>query len=122
MCCALTRVACCAHAANTTTTATGTVVAAATQPLGAAAHPGSASANAGKQQARKPPTQPPVKETAFTTVGSGSMDKTRASAADDTDEDAAGFGFGDDEPGYLSVGAGGEADEVVVGEAPGLAF
>jgi len=74
----------------------------------------SSTANAGKQQAWKPPTQPSAKEAAF----------APADDTDDTDDEAEGFGFGDDEAGapggYISVGA--EADEVVGGEAPGANY
>ena len=92
---------------DTTNTATG---AAAAQSSRATTRPGSSAANAGKQQAWKPPTQPSAKEAAF-------------APADDTDDEAEGFGFGDDGAsapgGFIGVGAGAEADEVVGGEAPG---
>ena len=98
---------------DTANTATG---AAAAQPSGATTPPGSSAANAGKQQAWKPPTQPSAKEAAF----------APADDTDDTDDEAEGFGFGDDEAGapggYISVGAGAEADEVVGGEAPGANY
>jgi len=101
----------------------GAVASAAPQSSGGTVHPVPSASNAGKEQ---PPAQPPVKETAFTAVGAGGMGVTCTSAVDSTDDEAEGVGFGDGEPdapgGYLSVGAGAAADEVVVGEAPGAAF
>jgi len=101
----------------------GAVASAAPQSSGGTVHPVPSTVYVGKERAS---AQPSVNETAFPAVDEGSMGVTCTSTVGSTDNEAEGFGFGDGEPdapgGYLSVGTGAAADEIVIGEAPSATF